>query len=72
MITIVTRIPTMEKTEYSCSPEKAVVAAYEQQVKKNWNSWEYDLSQAKVGRSGKTVYCGTGNVYFSAMLEVCK
>ena len=68
-MTIVTRIPTMEKTEYSCSPEKAVVAAYEQQVKNNWNSWEYDLRLAKVGRSGKTVYCGTGNVYFSAMLE---
>ena len=68
-MTIVTRIPTLEEFEYSCSPEKAVVAAYEQQVKKNWNTWDYDFSQAKVGKSGRTVYCGTGNVYFSAMLE---
>ncbi|MBP3731042.1 MAG: hypothetical protein J6I40_06195 [Mailhella sp.] len=32
---------------YDLPPEKAVVAAYYQYEKHNWNTWEYDWSLAK-------------------------
>lgn len=35
---------------YDVSPEKAVVNAYYQYEKHNWNTWEYDYSLAKETR----------------------
>jgi len=49
---------------YSCTPEEAVVAAHEQS-RGNWNTWDYDKSQATQGPSGLTVFCGD----FAAILE---
>ncbi len=41
-----------EELEYSCSPKEAVVCAYEQNVKKNFNALDYDYSQAIEGKFG--------------------
>lgn len=58
-MTTVRNLRTGKTYEYSCSPELAVVCAFEQYgrgSKANWNTSEYDRSQAKV--AGTTVYCG--------------
>lgn len=64
MITTVTRFPSLDKTEYSCEPQKAVVCAYEQVVKRNMNTCNYDLSKAIL--LGNTWFCGEGGDTFCA------
>jgi hypothetical protein len=53
----VLNLATGQEQVYSCSPEQAVVCAYEQS-KGNMNTWEYDFSQAKQATGGRVVYCG--------------
>lgn len=59
----VINLETGEIQVYSCSPQEAVVCAYEQS-RKNFNTWSYNYSQVKISASGKTVFCGN----FSAVL----
>ena len=54
----VLNLATGKEVEYVISPEKAVVCAHEQFTRRNWNTWDYDFSQAVVSNSGKTVRCG--------------
>ena len=63
MITNVMDLRTGNYTVYSCAPREAVVCAYEQD-RRNWNTWTYNFSIARIGPSGLTVSCGD----FSAML----
>ena len=69
---VVTNLKTGETLEYSCHPRQAVVAAHHQfpegvkaQTTKSGalkvadaNTWDYDLSEAKVTANGRTTYCG--------------
>ena len=57
-MTTVTNLSTGETMVYSLSPEKAVVCAFEQETRKNNNTWEYDFTKARISASGKTVSCG--------------
>lgn len=41
MTTKVLNLATGEEILYSIPPERAVVAAYEQFARKNWNTWGY-------------------------------
>ena len=45
---------------YSLPPEKAVIVAYYQIEKHNFNTWEYDFSEEKLcyGKNHKAVCCG--------------
>ncbi len=56
MITVVHNLSTGEKAEYTLPPHEAVVAAHEGLTKGNWNTADYDMSQATVG--DLTVSCG--------------
>ena len=58
MKTIVYHLGTENGYIYTLPPEKAVVAAYYQYGKKNFNFWEYDYSLARYSATAKTVYCG--------------
>ena len=58
MKTVVYQLGTENKYIYTLPPEKAVVNAYYQYAKHNFNEWEYDYSQARYSVSAKTVYCG--------------
>jgi hypothetical protein len=57
MKTIVYQLGTENKFIYTLPPEKAVVNAYYQYAKNNFNTWEYDYSLVKCA-NGRTVYCG--------------
>ena len=56
METIVYQLGTRDKYIYTVPPEQAVVDAYYQYEKKNFNTWEYDYSLYSV--TGRIVYCG--------------
>ena len=43
---------------YTVPPEQAVVDAYYQHEKNNYNTWEYDYSLVRYSVSAMTVYCG--------------
>ena len=58
MKTIVYQLGTRNKYIYTLPPEIAVVNAYYQHEKNNYNTWEYDYSMARYSVSAKTVYCG--------------
>ena len=58
MITIVHNLATGAEIGYCLPPEKAVVCAFEQETRKNCNTWAYDFSKARVSNSGRTVSCG--------------
>lgn len=58
MKTIVYRLGTRDKYIYTLPPEIAVVNAYYQYGKHNFNTWEYDYSLARYSVSAMTVYCG--------------
>jgi hypothetical protein len=56
-MTKVFNMKTGELKGYSCPPSEAVVCAFEQE-KKNFNTWQYDYSQAEFAASGESVSCG--------------
>lgn len=58
MATKVLNLSTSEEIIYLLPPKEAVVCAFMQYAKKNFNTWDYDFSIAKVSKSGVTVYCG--------------
>lgn len=58
MKTIVYQLGTRKKYIYTLPPKIAVVCAYYQYGKHNYNTWEYDYSIAKYSVSARTVYCG--------------
>ena len=58
MKTVVYQLGTRSAYIYTVPPEKAVVCAYYQYVKNNFNTWEYDYSLARYSVSARTVYCG--------------
>ena len=43
---------------YTVPPEQAVVDAYYQHEKNNYNTWEYDYSIVRYSVSARIVYCG--------------
>lgn len=64
MKTVVINLDNGNEYIYTVPPEKAVVNAYYQFGKHDFNAWEYDYSLVKYTTSGRTVYCGnfTANV----------
>jgi len=58
MVTVINLSTGREITYVGISPAKAVVCAYEQFTKGNFNTADYDFNQAVVSHSGKTVACG--------------
>jgi hypothetical protein len=48
---------TMEEQIFNCPAAEAVVCAHEQS-RKNFNTWNYDFSQARTSFSGDLVKCG--------------
>lgn len=68
--TKVLNLSTNEELLYSLPPRQAVVAAFEQKIRHNYNIFTYDYSKAKISQSGKTVSCGD----FCAIMpnKVCK
>ena len=56
MKTLVVNLDNGQKYTYSVPPKKAVVNAYYQFGKHNYNTWEYDYSLVET--SGRTAYCG--------------
>ncbi len=63
----VKNLDTGEERWYTCSPEQAVVAAYEQ-GRGNWNTWDYLAfdEHPKARRGRYTVSCGD----FTAMDKI--
>lgn len=56
---VVVNLATGQEVEYGGpTPQQAVVNAYEQFTRGNWNTWEYDYSQAKLTPSGLHWNCG--------------
>lgn len=47
-MTVVTRWPDDAKFEYSATPRSAVIAAYAQNEKKDFNTWDYAKYDALV------------------------
>ena len=43
---------------YTLPPEQAVVCAYYQYEKRNWNTWEYNFKLALHSHYYGTAYCG--------------
>ena len=58
MKTIVYQLGTNNKYIYTLPPEQAVVCAYYQYAKNNYNTWEYDYSLVRYSATVMTVYCG--------------
>ena len=58
MKTIVYQLGTRNAYIYTVPPKQAVVNAYYQYEKHNFNTWEYDYSLVRYSVSAKTVYCG--------------
>ena len=58
MKTIVYQLGTDNKYVYIVPPKIAVVNAYYQYGKHNFNTWEYDYSLVRYSFSARTVYCG--------------
>lgn len=58
MKTIVYELGSRRSLIYTIHAEKAVVDAYYQYAKNNFNTWEYDYSLVRYSVSGRTVYCG--------------
>lgn len=58
MKTVVANLDNGSEYIYTVPPEKAVVNAYYQYGKHNFNTWEYDYSLVKYA-NGRTVYCGS-------------
>ena len=58
MKTIVYQLGTRNKYIYAVPPEIAVVCAYYQYAKNNFNIWESDYSLVRYSVSARTVYCG--------------
>lgn len=58
MRTVVYQLGTSNKFIYTVPPKQAVVDAYYQHEKKNFNIWEYDYSLVRYSVSAMTVYCG--------------
>ena len=58
MKTVVVNLDNGNEYVYTVPPEKAVVNAYYQYGKHNFNTWEYDYSLVK-RTGGRTVYCGS-------------
>ncbi len=56
IFTEVMNLATGERAGFSLPPHEAVVSAYEGLTRKNWNTADYDMSQASVGEL--TVSCG--------------
>ena len=52
------QLGTENKYIYTLLPRIAVVNAYYQYAKNNFNTWEYDYSLVRYSGSGRTVYCG--------------
>jgi hypothetical protein len=67
MLTDVLQLGTDNRFSYSLAPAEAVIAAYEQHDRGNYNTWTYlppdKHPQLRYGKSGYTVHCGD----FSAM-----
>jgi len=55
-MTDVTNTKTKTVLTYSLPPNEAVVAAFQQEVKRNFNTWSYDFSAAV--RDGDFWVCG--------------
>ena len=58
MKTIVYQLGTENKYIYTLPPEIAVVSAYYQYSKNNFNTQEYDYSLMRYSVTARTVYCG--------------
>ena len=58
MKTVVYQLGTRSAYIYTVPPEKAVVNAYYQYGKHNFNTWEYDYSLVRYSVTARTVYCG--------------
>lgn len=58
MKTVVYQLGTRNEYIYTVPPEQAVVNAYYQYEKHNFNTWEYDYSLVRYSFSAKTAYCG--------------
>ena len=58
MKTVVYQLGTNNRYVYIVPPAKAVVNAYYQYAKNNFNTWEYDYSLVRYSFTKKTVYCG--------------
>ena len=58
--TVVRDLNNMDEYIYTLRPEQAVVACYEQQVKHNYNTWDYlhPLKHPEFRIGEKTVSCG--------------
>lgn len=46
------------RTYVGITPERAVVCAYAQGTRDDWNTWQYDKYAALVEHDGATVICG--------------
>lgn len=58
MRTVVYQLGTSNKFIYTVPPKQAVVDAYYQHEKNNYNTWEYDYSLVRYSATAMTVYCG--------------
>ena len=58
MKTVVYQLGTRKEYVYMLPPEKAVVHAYYQVAKGNFNWWEYNYELVRYSVTARTVYCG--------------
>ena len=59
MSTTVTNLSTGATREYSLAPREAVMAAFAQGSRNDWNTWAYEtVYGARVEHGERTVICG--------------
>ena len=56
--TVVVNRKKRYEVSYTCSPKEAVVCSFEQFENKNFQTWDYDYSKAKLSEDRKTWSCG--------------
>lgn len=64
-ISIVVNLATREERTYWCAPFQAVVSAYAQFEKKDWNTWMYAKYYLLVDYTAHTYLLGDWSVFHS-------
>lgn len=63
-VVTVMNLRTGEKQEFTCSPQEAVIAAYAQGEKHDFNTWDYQKRYSWLLEHGEhTVACGDYSAY---------
>lgn len=53
MTTTVYHLGTTDRYVYSLDPRAAVIAAYAQIARKDWNTWDYEAKYGDLPRAGR-------------------